>query len=241
MPTIDLDQITHRLSLQGTGARAVGAKAYLKSDLDFLGVNNGEVALAVRRTVRETGDLGRESILQSSLEAFDSPFFEIRLFGVKLLEHRLKILEPDDIYHVERLIRLSSSWALVDPLAKPIGASLIDRGMPEVGSLLDEWSTDDNFWIRRCSMLVLIPRLQREDDYWGRFVRYADSMIDEKEFFIRKVIGWVLRDVSRVRPEPVAEFVHRHISVISGVTFREAVKYLPEPEQTELKEAYKAR
>jgi 3-methyladenine DNA glycosylase AlkD len=113
--------------------------------------------------------------------------------------------------------------------------------MPGVGSILDTWSTDDNFWIRRYSLLVLMRGLVRDEEYWGRFVRYADSMIEEKEFFIRKAIGWTLREVSKVRPEPVAEYVRRHMAVISGVTFREAVKYLPEPEQGELRAAYKAR
>lgn len=83
--------------------------------------------------------------------------------------------------------------------------------------------------------------LVRDEEYWDRFVRYADSMIEENEFFIRKVIGWALREVSKVRPEQVASYVRRHISVISGVTFREAVKYLPDPDQSELRAAYKAR
>lgn len=165
----------------------------------------------------------------------------MRLFGVLLLERYVSLLEPGDLRHLERLVRKCETWALVDPIAKPVGSDLVDRGLPGVGSILDDWSVDENFWVRRCSMLTLIPGLKRGDSYWSRFVRYADSMIGEQEFFIRKAIGWTLREVSKVRPDPVAEYVRRHLPVISGVTFREAVKYLPEPDRTELRVKYTGR
>ncbi len=164
----------------------------------------------------------------------------MRLFGVLLLERYVSLLEPGDLRHLEQLVRKCETWALVDPIAKPLGADLLDRGLPGVGSILDDWSVDKNFWVRRCSMLTLIPGLKRNESYWDRFVGYADSMIEEREFFIRKAIGWTLREVSKVRPAPVAEYVRRNLPVISGVTFREAVKYLPEPDRTKLRAKYKS-
>ena len=164
----------------------------------------------------------------------------MQLFGVLLLGQNSSFLEIEDLGVLADLVRKCETWALVDPLSKP-GEELVDRGMPGVGPMLDAWSTDENFWIRRYSLLVLMRGLVRDEEYWDRFVRYADSMIEEREFFIRKAIGWTLREVSKVRPEAVADYVQRHIPVISGVTFREAVKYLPEPDRTELRVAYKSR
>jgi 3-methyladenine DNA glycosylase AlkD len=63
-----------------------------------------------------------------------------------------------------------------------------------------------------------------------RFGRYADAMLDEKEFFIRKAIGWVLRETGKTRPDEVYEWLAPRIGRASGVTVREAVKYLT-PEQ----------
>jgi 3-methyladenine DNA glycosylase AlkD len=92
---------------------------------------------------------------------------------------------------------------------------------------LDEWNEDpDSFWVRRAAMLCLLDPLRTGGD-WCRFVRYATSNLDDGEFFIRKAIGWVLREVSKRRPELVAEFVDQHGSQMSGVTMREATKYLP--------------
>jgi 3-methyladenine DNA glycosylase AlkD len=164
----------------------------------------------------------------------------MQLFGVLLLDKNSELQESQDLEFIAELVRKCSTWALVDPLSGP-ASRIVVQELPEVGSILDSWSSDPNFWLRRFSLIVLMRSLRESDSEWPRFVRYADSMIEEKEFFVRKAIGWVLRDVSKIRPQHVNEFVRRHMPVISGVTFREAVKYLPELERTELRTAYNNR
>jgi 3-methyladenine DNA glycosylase AlkD len=59
-------------------------------------------------------------------------------------------------------------------------------------------------------------------------------MLAEREFFIRKAIGWVLREISKQDPDWVASWTQRHLSEMSGVTFREAVRRLPAAEAARL-------
>ena len=100
---------------------------------------------------------------------------------------------------------------------------------------------DGDFWVRRSAMLaLLIPLRQGEGDF-DRFGRYADGMLEEKEFFIRKAIGWVLREVSKKRPELVFDWIAPRTHRASGVTMREAVKYLPAAQRDALMAAYKER
>ena len=237
---IDLDQVAVKFALDGDAERASAQKAYLKSDLEFFGVSVPIIRAAIKREARQNPVESRSELLDLAKNCFDSPYFEMQLFGVFLLDRYSGLLEIEDLEFLGDLVRKCTTWALVDPLSRP-GEDLLDRGMPGLGTVLDGWSVDKNFWVRRYSLLVLMRSLVSDDEQWSRFVRYADSMIEEKEFFIRKAIGWVLREVAKVRPEPVAAYVDRHIGVISGVTFREAVKYLPEPQQTELRTKYKAR
>jgi hypothetical protein len=79
----------------------------------------------------------------------------------------------------------------------PVGRArrgwLVERHPDLVGSL-DRWSTDPDFWIRRSSMLALLRALRQGAGDFERFGRYADGMLDEREFLIRKAIGWVLRE-----------------------------------------------
>jgi len=58
---------------------------------------------------------------------------------------------------------------------------------------------DDDFWLRRSAMLGLLRPLRAGGGDFERFARYADAMLEEKEFFVRKAIGWVLREVAKRR------------------------------------------
>jgi 3-methyladenine DNA glycosylase AlkD len=62
---------------------------------------------------------------------------------------------------------------------------------------------------------------------WAHFDWLAADVIGEREFFIRKAIGWVLREVSKKRPKPVFEFLREHREEVSGLTLTEGAKYLP--------------
>ncbi len=92
---------------------------------------------------------------------------------------------------------------------------------------IDAWASDGDFWVRRSALLALLPGIRAAQPDLARFTRYAEPLLAEKEFFIRKAIGWVLREISRRDPEWVAEWTRGHASEMSGVTFREAVRRLP--------------
>jgi len=94
---------------------------------------------------------------------------------------------------------------------------------------LDRWARDPDFWVRRSAMLALLVPLRRGGGDFERFSRYADAMLDEREFFIRKAIGWVLRETSKRRPAMIAEWLAPRMRRASGVTLREALKYLDAP------------
>jgi 3-methyladenine DNA glycosylase AlkD len=100
---------------------------------------------------------------------------------------------PSDIELIERLLRQSRTWALVDGLAASVVGNLVER-YPELSETLNRWSIDDDFWIRRSALLALLLPLREGQGDFERFGRYADAMLEEREFFIRKAIGWVLRE-----------------------------------------------
>jgi len=72
-----------------------------------------------------------------------------------------------------------------------------------------------------------------------RFERYATPMLAEKEFFVRKAIGWVLRETAKKDPAYVAAWTRGHLGQLSGVTFREAVRRLPAAQAGDLQRAYR--
>jgi 3-methyladenine DNA glycosylase AlkD len=99
------------------------------------------------------------------------------------------------------------------------------------GAVLDRWAAAEDFWMRRSALLALLKPLRRGDGDFERFCRYADAMLDEREFFIRKAIGWVLRDTARKRPDLVYRWLLPRAARASGVTVREAVKWLSDEQR----------
>ncbi len=86
-----------------------------------------------------------------------------------------------------------------------------------------------------------MPAIRQGQPERERFERYATPMLTEKEFFIRKAIGWVLREISKTDPAYVAAWTGRHLDRMSGVTFREAVRRLPAVQAAPLRAAYQNR
>jgi 3-methyladenine DNA glycosylase AlkD len=222
------DHLIERLMPFADADRAVKERAYLKSERDFLGVPVPDGRRVVRTLAKDTALAEHDDVVAVAADWWSGPWWECRRSAVELLMFRADALGPGDLTFIESLIRDGETWALVDGLAGDVAGRIVagdDKN--EYGSALDRWSIDaESFWVRRASMLALLIPLKRDTAEWPRFCRYADQTMGEVEFFIRKAIGWVLRDVSKRHPDVVREWVGPRLESMSGVTRREAVKYL---------------
>ena len=235
-----VEAIRESLRASADPERAKNEKRYLKSDLRFIGASVPSIRKAVRQVVGR-GSFSERTTLLAFVEAcWDTDVHELRVAGVVALQQSTHLLEARDIVLVEALIRRSKSWAYVDPLSIYMAGSLVER-FPELGSTLNLWAQDPDFWVRRSAILALLGPLRRGEGDFDRFSRYADAMLGEKEFFIRKAIGWTLREVSKTRPCLVYSWMAPRTGRISGVAMREAVKYLPRDQRDGLMAAYRGR
>ena len=236
----DADALEATLRAIGDPVRAANERRYLKSELEFIGVGVPAVRKAVRAYLGAHRDLGRPEVIALVEALWRTPVHERRVMAIELLNTRARLLDAADLEVVERLLRDSYTWAYVDGLATGVVGDLVVR-YPELNATLDRWATDADFWIRRSSMLALLRPISRGGGDFERFARYADAMLEEREFFIRKAIGWVLRETSKRRPEVVAAWVAPRTARMSGVTIREAVKYLEPVQREALLSAYRER
>jgi 3-methyladenine DNA glycosylase AlkD len=226
--------IAAALRAAGTPERAAGQKAYLKSDLEFFGAPVAAIRSQVRFWCRSRPALAHDEVVAVAAALWDRPVNECRLAAELLLEANWARLGVADVPLIERMLREARTWALVDGLAANVMGALAGR-WPELGAVLDRWAGDDDFWLRRSALLALLVPLRRGEGDFNRFSRYADSMIEDKEFFIRKAIGWVLREISKRDPGWTADWTARHVREISGVTFREAIRRLPAADAVRLR------
>jgi 3-methyladenine DNA glycosylase AlkD len=227
--------IERELRALGTKDRAVGEAKYLKSDLRFFGATQGEIRRSAR-AVAKKGALPHDDLVPLVETLWAKPVFELRMAATILLDLHVEHLDPDDLDMLERFIRESKTWALVDPLSGDvIGKMNLDY---RLGRALDRWARDDDFWVRRSSLLAELRTL-KEGAAFLPFAKRADRMLEEKEFFIRKAIGWVLREMSKKRPDEVYEWIASRTHRVAGVTMREVVKYLSPERGNHLMEAYR--
>jgi 3-methyladenine DNA glycosylase AlkD len=222
----------------GSARRAAREKDYLKSELEFAGTGVPAIRAMVTQWCKARPGLARDEVTGLVAALWARPLYECRLSAVILLDRAVRMLGPADMPLLENLLRTSHTWALVDGLAVNVAGDLAER-YGEVRLVLDRWAADDDFWLRRSALLALLRPLRTGSGDFERFAGYADAMLADREFFIRKAIGWVLRDVAKLRPAVVADWLGPRVHLASGVTVREAVKPLPAPIRDALMSGYR--
>jgi 3-methyladenine DNA glycosylase AlkD len=229
-----VDELERALRAAASPARAEHERRYLKSTLVHLGASVPAIRSAAVALARAHPGLEREGVLALCAALWARGVHECRMAAVELLQlHEDRLVAPDLAGVVEPLLREARTWALVDGLAAHVAGALVER-FPALGRTLDRWARDEDFWIRRAALLAELVALREGRGDFARFARHAEAMLEEEEFFVRKAIGWVLRDASRRDPERVARWLLPRAHRASGLTLREAVKHLPDPRRREI-------
>lgn len=224
---------TRRLRRAGSAARAVGEKAYLKSDLRFWGTTQDAIRAAVREYSDAHPDLSRADLRTVAETLYATDVHELRAAAIGVLERERETLDHRDLPWLIAMVRKSKSWAYVDWIAPKVIGDVIARD-PRARKRLSVWAKDKNFWVRRAALLAEHDALRAGGGDFALWSRLAASMLDEREFFIRKAIGWVLREVSKKRPELTYRFLRKHRDRVSRLSLLEGAKYLPAPERRAL-------
>lgn len=227
-----VELVVRRLTDATDPGRAVEAKRYLKSDLDHLGVRVPEVRTIVKRTLPARPPVDHDVVVAVAEGLWSEPVHERRLAACQVLEQHEAVLTAGDLPLIERLLREARTWALVDVLAPNVVGPIFERDPVAVGAVLDRWNGDQDFWLRRASVLALLRPLRAGDGDWDRFTRYAEARWTDQEFFVRKALGWVLRDTAKRRPALVFAWLLPRAATASGVTIREAIKPLTDEQRT---------
>lgn len=224
--------LREQLAARGNPARAVQEKRYLKSELEFLGVGVPGLRKVAKDFVRAHPELDRAQVLQLAEALWRHEVHELRAVAVGILELERALLTAADLPALIALVRKSYTWALVDWLATKVIGPLSDQ--PKARRQIDAWARDPDFWVRRSALLCHHDALLQGAGDFDHFARLAIPMLGDREFFIRKAIGWVLRSTAKRTPERTYAFVEAHAHALSGLSFREAVRALPIAQQKRL-------
>lgn len=220
-----LEAVRSQLRDMADPERAAGAQAYMKSAIPSLGVRVPEVRrLAAGAVVRYPFD-SAEQVRDTVLELWRTAGFrEERYAAIDLTAGRLVATDLQMLPVYEEIIRDGAWWDFADGVASRI-CTLLQANRQEMTAVILGWSTDPDFWIRRASLTAQLKAKANTDPELLR--RVIEVNLADPEFFIRKAIGWALREYAKTAPDWVAEFVARHQGSISPLSRREALKNLP--------------
>jgi 3-methyladenine DNA glycosylase AlkD len=157
------------------------------------------------------------------LACWRRPEREWQYFACGYLRRHVEVCSARFLTTVERLITSKPWWDTVDSLASRAVGPLVRRH-PQLVSDMDRWISSDDIWIARTALLHQLHYKQDTDA--DRLFRYCSRRAGDPEFFIRKAIGWALREYSKTDAKAVRAFVRKHGRELSGLSRREALKWL---------------
>lgn len=221
--------------------RAIKEKAYLYSDLKHYGVGTTPISKFFLRHKKHLNHLSKGEALELVNILWSKPSFEERNMALNILYLHKESLDIKDMPLIEKMMRECKGWALLDNFIIPIMPTLLLKDK-KIYEYLRKWITDEDFWVRRSAILsqLLFFRKGVGGDV-NLFLEFAKSQFDETwindiykdtksrsraRFFIRKAIGWTLRDMSEKNPDMVRKFLKENKQYMSGLSFREGSRKL---------------
>ena len=217
------ENVATDLRSEADSDRAEQMAAYLKGQFECLGVPSPTRKSLQRPLLAAAKTATAEDVIALADRCWRCDEREFRYVATDLLRARAKALAPTDLAHLRRFITSDSWWDTVDALAvHPVG-TLVSR-FPELKTTMDEWIDDPDIWVARTAILHQMRYKTDLDEQ--RLFDYALRRAHDTEFFIRKALGWALRNHARVAPDRVRSFVKEHEDALSGLTKREALKHL---------------
>ena len=214
--------VRRMLREQADPALAPGQQAYMKSSMPFLGVRVPEVRRLTKAAARSTPPADLDDLERSARRLWDEAthreerYAAAALTALRLAKGRLELLP---LY--EHMAVTGAWWDHVDEVAHRI-ADLHDAHPEPTAKQVRAWGASSDMWLRRLAILSQLGRRDRVDR--ALLVDVIEPNVADPQFFIRKAIGWALREVARVDPAWVRTFADEH--ELSPLSRREALKHL---------------
>ncbi|MBG6141328.1 DNA alkylation repair protein [Longispora fulva] len=218
-----LAALTSTFEAAGDPEQAARMSAYMRDQFAFLGIPS-----PARRTLGRVVWRELPKPTGAELEAVARACWalkerEYHYFCTDYVTRHIRVAGPEFLDTVRFLLVTHSWWDTVDALASHVVGPLVTAS-PELVATMDAWAGGENLWLARTAVLHQLGYKARTDAV--RLFGYCSDLAGHKDFFIRKAIGWALREYAYTEPELVRGFVEARRGVLSPLSVREALKNL---------------
>jgi len=218
------------LAALGDAEKAPQMQAYMKSAMPFRGVQTPRRRRLVRDVLATHGaPATRDAWIATVRELWDDAAYrEERYVALDLCAHRSARAwqDPDALPLYDHLVVTGAWWDLVDPVATHLVGPILRAAPDEVAPVVRGWSRDPDRWRRRAAVIVQIGAKAATGT--ALLADAVTANLADPDFFLRKGIGWALREYAKTDPGWVRAFVDAHRHELSPLSLREATKHLGE-------------
>jgi 3-methyladenine DNA glycosylase AlkD len=224
-----VDTIRAELARHADPARAAGQQRYMKSTIPYRGLTSPQLTAVLRPILADPGFRiadrdGWEATIRTLWD--EVAYREEWYAAIALARHRTyrPWVDSESMPLWRHLVVTGAWWDVVDEVATHLVRDVLE-GSPDVEGLrLREWAVDDDLWLRRTAIICQVGRKDRLDE--SLLADAIEPNLADRDFFLRKAIGWALRDHARIAPDWVRAFVDAHAGELSGLSRREATRHL---------------
>lgn len=204
-------------------AQAKRKTAYMRHLFPFLGLAT-PLRKALQKPLYKTYPLQDERQLKQTLnDLWLKEQREFQYAALDLAANFQQLASPQMLELFEMMIRTKSWWDTVDDIAANLVGPLV-YDHPKLIEVMDGWIQDENLWIRRTALIFQLKWKKQTDT--ERLFNYCSQLMHESDFFIRKAIGWALRQYAKTDPQAVKKFIHSNQKNLSLLSIKEGSKYL---------------
>jgi 3-methyladenine DNA glycosylase AlkD len=223
---IALDARAQELLIQAADpAKARSMASYMRTEMPFYGVSSPERKTISNLLAREFPARSRTEYVRAVRTLWHGDSREEKYLAVAYarLSPRYVTLSSIPIYKM--MITQGAWWDFVDEIAAHLVGSVLLGQRDGLTPTMESWTTSNDMWLRRTSIICQLRHKAVTDT--ALLEMACSRNLGSTEFFIRKAIGWTLREYAKTDPSWVTAYVERHKDEMSGLTHREAVKHLP--------------
>lgn len=203
---------------------AIAMAQYMKTTMPFYGVRATERREIVKNIVKKYPFKTEEEYLQTVTILWNQPHREEKYIAIDIARAYPCYINSNTLFLFENMIREGVWWDLVDDIAVHLVGAVVSKHPDTMPALLDSWIQDQNMWMRRTA-IICQNKLRGATDQ-KRLFDFCLKRAHEKDFFIRKAIGWALREYAKTSPHVVKLFVQQHKDSLSLLSYQQATKWL---------------
>ncbi|MBC8196709.1 MAG: DNA alkylation repair protein [Candidatus Marinimicrobia bacterium] len=203
---------------------AIGKQKYMKSKMPFYGIPNPIVKKLTNNQLKKFPINNNDEYKSLIKYIFHNAIHREEWYcGLHIaMKYKKYILEENLPLYLE-IIKITQWWDIVDAVASNlVGPSIINSS--QFRRYNNSWIINENMWIRRTAILSQLKYKSNTDE--KLLYELILKCAHEKEFFIRKAIGWILREYSKTNPNSVMIFIDKNRNYLSNLSVREGTKKL---------------